>query len=94
MVQAEYKMKWVWHLGTQHRLVGHFNKQNPSALERQSIDAVYQVSFNENKYSVLTNMQHAWFFQRFEGGQTLRHYGPIGIDPASSPSMLKAIVAL
>ena len=34
------------------------------------------MTFNENKYSVLSNMQHAWFFQRVEGGQTLRHYGP------------------
>ena len=52
------------------------------------------MTFNGNKYSVLTNMQHAWFFQRVEGGQTLEYYGPIGIDPASSPSMLKAFVGI
>ena len=39
-------------------------------------------------------MQHAWFFQRLEGGQTLRYYGPIGIDSANSPSMLKAFVGI
>lgn len=52
------------------------------------------MTFNENKYGILTNMQHAWFFQRFEGGQTLRYYGPIGIDPESSPSMLKSFVGI
>jgi hypothetical protein len=95
MVQAEYKTKWAAPLAD---LVGYFNKRNPSVLERQSMDAVYQVygymMFNENKYSILSNMQHAWFFQHAEGGQTLRYYGPIDIDPVSSPSMLKAFVGI
>ena len=40
MVQAEYKTKWAAPLAD---LVGYFNKRNPSVLERQSIDALYQV---------------------------------------------------
>jgi hypothetical protein len=47
-----------------------------------------------NEISVLTNMKHARFFQRVEGGQTLRYYGPIGNDSMSSPSMLKAFVGI
>ena len=88
-------MKWAAPLTD---LPGYFRQQNPSVLVKQSIDAVYQVygymTFNDNKYGVLSNMDYAWFFQRVERGQTMQYYGPIGVDPASSPSMLKAFVGI
>jgi hypothetical protein len=82
MVQAEYKTKWAAPL---EDLPGYFQHKN--GRERQSIDAVHQLygymTFNENKYGVLSNMQYAWFFQRIETangkGKTLQYYGPINI---------------
>ena len=56
------------------------------------------MTFNENKYGILSNMQYAWFFQRIETAssesKTLEYYGPISFDAdlAHSPSMLKAFV--
>jgi hypothetical protein len=102
MVQVEYKTKWAAPLKD---LPGYFQRKNGrNVLERQSIDAVHQLygymSFNENKYGVLSNMQYAWFFQRVETadgeGKTLQYYGPIDIDIDSvhSPSMLKAFVGI
>lgn len=108
MVQVEYKTKWAAPL---EDLPGYFRQNDPSVLERQSIDAVYQLygymTFNDNKYSVLSNMQRAWFFQRIETtdfkGKTLQYYGPIEIDwtgapsvlnPTDLPSMLKAFVGI
>ena len=95
MVQAEYKTKWAAPLAD---LPGYFRQRNPGILERQSTDAVYQLygymTFNDNRYGILSNLEYAWFFQRVEGGQTLRYYGPIGIDPTSKPSMLKAFVGI
>jgi hypothetical protein len=71
---------------------------------RQSVDAVFQLygymTFNENKYGILNNMQHAWVFRRIETadneGKTLQCYGPINFDDLdnspTTPSMLKAFV--
>jgi hypothetical protein len=56
------------------------------------------MTFNDNKYGILSNMQYAWFFQRIETadhkGRTLQYYGPIDInvDSVHLPSMLKAFV--
>jgi len=56
------------------------------------------MTFNDNKYGILSNMQYAWFFQRVQTangkGRTLQYYGPIDIDVDSvhTPSMLKAFV--
>jgi hypothetical protein len=95
MVQAEYKTKWAAPLTD---LPGYFRQRNPSVLVRQSIDAVHQLygymTFNDNKYGVLSSMEYAWFFQRVERGQTMKYYGPIAVGPASSPSMLKAFVGI
>ena len=58
------------------------------------------MTFNENKYGVVSNMQHAWFFQCIETAdlneKTLQYYGPIDIDlnSAGSPGMLKAFVGI
>jgi hypothetical protein len=56
------------------------------------------MTFNDNKYGILSNMQYAWFFQCVQTasgkGRTLQYYGPIDIDVDSvhTPSMLKAFV--
>jgi hypothetical protein len=100
--QVEYKTKWAAPL---EDLVVYFRRNDPhNALEQQSIEAVHQLygymTLNENKYGVLSNMQHAWFFQRVETagckGKTLQYYGPIDldIDSVHSPSMLKAFVGI
>ncbi|KAF5375519.1 hypothetical protein D9615_009168 [Tricholomella constricta] len=92
-VVVEYKTKWAAPL---EDLPGYFSKNDRSVLERQSVDAVHQLygymTFNDNKYGVLSNMQRAWFFQRVETadfkGKTLQYYGPIEIDSTGAPSML------
>ena len=56
------------------------------------------MTFNDNKYGILNNMEHAWFFRRVETpngrGKTLEYYGPINFDSDHSPSMLKAFVGI
>jgi len=58
------------------------------------------MTFNDNKYGILSNMQNTWFFQRIGAagnqGKTLQYYGPIRFDVDSdpSPSMLKAFVGI
>ncbi|KAF8344476.1 hypothetical protein F5887DRAFT_274893 [Amanita rubescens] len=98
-VVAEYKTKWAAPL---QNLPTYFQRRahNIARRERQSVDAVFQLygymTFNENKYGILNNMEHAWFFQRVgtrQGqGKTLQYYGPINFDSVHSPSMLKAFV--
>ncbi|KAM6492114.1 hypothetical protein JOM56_011838 [Amanita muscaria] len=99
-VVVEYKTKWAAPL---EDLSAYFRrKAHKNVLERQSIDAVFQLygymTFNETKYGILNNMDYAWFFQRVETaesqGKTLQYYGPIKFDvnSARSPSMLKAFV--
>jgi hypothetical protein len=100
VVQFEYKTKWVAPLEDLPGCFEHQNRRN--VLERQTIDAVYQLygymTFNENKYGVLSNLQRAWFFQRIETadgrGRTLQYFGPIDIDSTHSPSMLQAFVGI
>ncbi len=83
MGQIEYKTKWAAPL---EDLPAYFQrKAHKIVRERQSIDAVFQLygymTFNENKYGILNNMEHAWFFQRVgtaeSQGKTLQYYGPI-----------------
>jgi hypothetical protein len=53
------------------------------------------MTFNNNKYGVLTNLTRAWFFQRVEDGRTLHYAGPINLhNPPGSFSMLKAYVGI
>ncbi|KAF8341919.1 hypothetical protein F5887DRAFT_1283857 [Amanita rubescens] len=97
--QVEYKTKWA---APHENLPAYFQHraQEIPRLARQSIDAVFQLygymTFNENKYGILNNMEYAWFFQRVETpesrGKTLQYYGPISFDSVRSPSMLKAFV--
>ncbi len=99
MGQVEYKTKWAAPL---ENLPTHFERraQEIPRLARQSIDAVFQLygymTFNDNKYGILNNMECAWFFQCVETpegrGKTLQYYGPISFDSDRSPSMLKAFV--
>ncbi|KAK2460073.1 hypothetical protein APHAL10511_007907 [Amanita phalloides] len=83
--QVEYKTKWAAPLKD---LPAYFQRNAHKIVqERQSIDAVFQLygymTFNENKYDILNNMEYAWFFQRVETaesqGKTLRYYGPINL---------------
>jgi hypothetical protein len=54
------------------------------------------MTFNDNKYGVLSNFRRAWFFRRrVEGGGTLQYAGPVDLnDNATSPSILKAFVGI
>ena len=101
MGQAEYKTKWAAPL---QDLPTYFQRRagNLPRRERQSVDALFQLygymTFNDNKYGILNNMEHAWFFRRVETpngrGKTLEYYGPINFDSDHSPSMLKAFVGI
>jgi hypothetical protein len=67
--------------------------------DRQCVEALQQIygymTFNDNKYGVLSNFRRAWFFRRVEGGGTLQYAGPIDLDnSATSPSILKAFVGV
>jgi hypothetical protein len=97
--QIEYKTIWAAPL---EDLPAYFQRRAEKLPRRarQSIDAVFQLygymTFNENKYGILNNMERAWFFQRVEArdgkGKTLQYYGPISFGSGHSPSMLKAFV--
>lgn len=55
------------------------------------------MAYNDNKYGILNNMQHAWFFRRpDQQGNTLQYYGPISFEGVlnHSPSILKAFVGI
>jgi hypothetical protein len=53
------------------------------------------MTFNDNKYGVLTNLHRAWFLRQVEGGNTLHYAGPIDLNnSATSPSVLKAFVGI
>ena len=104
MGKLEYKTIWAAPL---EDLPAYFCKARRTVQERQSIDALFQLygymTFNENKYGILSNMECAWFFQRVETaqgqGNTLQYYGPINfctdsVDLVDSPTMLKAFVGI
>jgi len=101
MHQVEYKTIWTAPL---ENLIGDFvlSPSNRTVFQRQSIEALQQLygymTFNDNKYGVLTNWEQAYFFQRVETadsrGRTLHCYGPVALDADSGPSMLKAFVGI
>ncbi len=101
MHQVEYKT--IWTAGLEN-LIGNFllNPSNRTVSQRQSIEALQQlygyITFNDNKYGVLTNWDRAWFFQRLETadskGKMLHCYGPVALSANSGPSMLKAFVGI
>jgi hypothetical protein len=103
MVQVEYKTKWTTPLQNLPAYFQHNNSYN--VWEQQLIHTVHQLydymSFNNNKYNVLSKIKYAWFFQCVETadhkGKTLQYYRPIDIDVHSvntcTPSMLKAFVS-
>jgi hypothetical protein len=104
VAQAEYKTKWAAPLEDLPAYFQPYFQRNDrvKGLGRRSIDAVLQLygymTFNDNKYGILNNMQYAWFFQCVETadrkGRTLQYYGPIDfdVDSVHTPSMLKAYV--
>lgn len=80
----------------------HFFSQSPESRDRnarQSIEALEQIygyaTFNENKYSVLSNWKRAWFFRRAEvrGRKTL-YYAKVELNSPNGSSMLKAFVGM
>jgi hypothetical protein len=75
-------------------------RRHRSTLGQQSLDALEQVygymTFNDNKFGILTNWQRAWFLRRTETPQrkTLEFY-LVELDGPNSPiSMLKAWVGM
>jgi hypothetical protein len=100
VAQVKYKTKWMVPLEDLSAYFQHNNHHN--LLEQQLIHTVLQLygymTFNNNKYGILNNMQYAWFFQCIETadrkGRTLQYYGPIDfdVDSVHTPSMLKAYV--
>jgi hypothetical protein len=69
--------------------------------EKQCIEALEQLygymTFNNNKYGILTNWTRAWCFQRVEEGdrKILECAGPIELSGSpQSPSILKAFVGM
>jgi len=101
MHQVEYKTIWSASL---ENLIGNFllNPNVRSVSQRHSIDALQELygymTFNDNKYGVLTNWDRSWFFQRVETansrGKTLHCYGPVALNADSDPSVLKAFVGI
>jgi hypothetical protein len=76
-------------------------KQRRNRREKQSIEALEQLygymTFNNNKYGILTNWTRAWCLRRMEadGRKTLECAGPFELGgPAQSPSMLKVFVGV
>jgi len=95
---VEYKAWWEADL---INLPTSFAKPMRTPSEERSIEGLEQLygymSFNENKYSILTNWKRAWAFRRIETAdrKTLQYAGPIELDdPASSLSMLKLFVGM
>ncbi|KAH9978169.1 hypothetical protein BGW80DRAFT_1435771 [Lactifluus volemus] len=89
-VIIEYKTWWAANLV---HIVAAFNGTRSDTLSKQSLHALQQIygymTFNENKFGILTNWQRALFLRRAE--KTLEYYlveldGPI--------SMLKAWVGM
>ena len=78
-----------------------FSKKIRTPAERNSIEALEQLygymTFNDNKYGVLSNWTRAWFLRRVEkdgGGKTLECPSVELDGSANSSSMLKALVGM
>jgi hypothetical protein len=99
--QLEYKTKWACLLEDLPEYFREFWRKgregtNVQAVQaRQSVDAVFQLygymTFNENKYGILSNMQHAWVFRRIvtadSEGKTLQCYRPISFKDSNNSKM-------
>ena len=76
-------------------VVAAFNGTRGDTLSQQSLHALEQIygymSFNDNKFGILTNWQRALFLRRAEtsDGKTLEYY-TIELDVQSSPTYLDA----
>ena len=106
--QLEYKTKWACVLDNLPECFQEYRRKGQrgtNVLARQSVDALFQLygymTFNDNKYGILNNMQHAYVFRRIETadseGKTLQYYGPINFHDSvysTKPSMLKAFVGI
>ena len=93
-VQEEFKPEWVAPLLDLPRVFLKDDRFRTPA-ERQSIDALEQaygyMTFNNNRYGLLSNWTRTWFLRRKEtdGRKTLEYAGPI--EPNG---LLKAVVGL
>ena len=101
MHEVEYKT--IWTAGLENLIENFFlNPRSRTVSQQQSIEALQQLygymTFNDNKYGVLTNWDRAWFFQRIETadstGEILHCYGPVALNANFGPSMLKAFVGI
>ncbi|KAF9514178.1 hypothetical protein BS47DRAFT_1485282 [Hydnum rufescens UP504] len=94
---VEYKPWWIANL---ENLPAAFENPGASIHSRQSLDALEQVygymTFNDNKFGILSNWHHAWFLRRVETShcKTLEYFHVElgGLNPPVS--MLKAWVGL
>ena len=110
MGQLEYKTKWACVLEKSPEYFHEFRRKGTNVQARQSVDAIFQLygymTFNDNKYGILNNMEHAWVFRRIETADsegklcstTGRSISSLMIEMVHSdnlptkPSMLKAFV--
>jgi hypothetical protein len=99
-VQVEYKIDWVADLKD---LITPFQapRSARNVNEKHGINALEQLysymTFNNNRYSILTNWTQVWCFQHVEEGdhKILECAGPIELDGSlPSPSILKAFVGM
>jgi hypothetical protein len=95
---VEYKTDWVADL---QDLPAFFAKDQRNMNERQSIEGLEQVygymTFNANKYGILSNWTRTWFLRHVESvaRKTLECAGPIELAGSpGTPSMLKAFVGM
>ena len=97
-MQMEVKPFWLTDLKNLPQV---FNKNNHcTPPERIVVDALQQIygymTFNNNKYGVLSNWERAWFFRRVEiDSRKTLEYACIELEGTNnSPSMLKALVGM
>jgi hypothetical protein len=97
---VEYKTDWTADLLDLPAFFAK-TKARRNMNERQSIDALEQtygyMTFNNNKYGVLSNWTRAWFLRRVEtdSRKVLEYAGPVELcGSPGMPSMLKAFVGM
>lgn len=94
--QVEFKPEWIVDL----RDVPACLEANGSSVhDRKCVEALQQIygymTFNNNKFGILSNLTRSWFFRRVGDGRTLHHAGPINHHTfPGSPSILKAYVGI
>lgn len=97
--QEEFKPEWVADLRDLPASLQAFNTIDCPVPDKQCVEALQQIygymTFNNNKYGILTNLTRAWFFQRVENGRTLSYAGPVSLHNSDgSLSMLQAYVGI